>query len=531
MYELLLPALDRQAATKRELQALKDLTFESIVSVPLNHRSTDSGRPTGDALTDYSEWRYTMPAEPADLAANADSLPASACPSEDDASVSTTDTNTTPTKKKKKKKKKVAQIDDTDDDSSARDSSITSDTDTNMGFSTINTEAPSATSAAPEDEAAAARKAKRQERRSRMAKKMSELESTIGGLESSPPPPPTRPMPSGLEFEELPQSAVPEVADATEAEVAGATEAADTSVASDEFFSPEAPPPEETPPLSNPPSPVPINLEVVTEGTLTLQPTKKKKKAKKRLSLRPPPPAPSVEEAETVGDDEVSSAATVQGGRIAPRKPSLRDRPSSADAFLEEFWNAGAEAGGRGSISRSRAASENSGSAAMGEGIRDQYVGALENNSFCVAENLELYMKMQVRQPASEFYRQSVRQYCNQYSSPLFLTLTSLLQVFTSTAFNNSPAPYMRMDPPINMTVSEKFVALWEEEVIPCGKAARSLIACPRAPRRGFHGEVAQGEENASIDPQKLLLVISDSAVYFCVNDFAEDVVFSEHPR
>jgi hypothetical protein len=194
---------------------------------------------------------------------------------------------------------------------------------------------------------------------------------------------------------------------------------------------------------------------------------------------------------ETVGDDEIVK----DGGK---RKSSLREVSSSADAFLEEFWNAGNN--DRSSLNERRTSV--SGASDGKDIIGDQYVGPLEMNSMCVSENLEDYFRS---------------------------------QVFTGIAFDAVVGPYFTYvnndGEEAESSGEEKFIALWEEEIIPCGDCSRRKLKTARAPRRGFHGDVVKGEENACVRQERYIMVVSDVNLYFCVNDFAGDVVFSEAPR
>jgi hypothetical protein len=162
---------------------------------------------------------------------------------------------------------------------------------------------------------------------------------------------------------------------------------------------------------------------------------------------------------DTIGDDEDDFAGI--GGEEQKRKPSLKDRPGSADAFLDEFWTAGA-----GNLSRSRNASENTGSLGGDASIGDRYIGPLGDSTLLVRDHLEEYCKVQV------FGGQGL------------------------------PVPYMVLKDDDDAAAAavpkkeeEKFIGLWEEEIIPCGGPARSRVGERPAPRRGFHGEVVKGEE------------------------------------
>ena len=68
----------------------------------------------------------------------------------------------------------------------------------------------------------------------------------------------------------------------------------------------------------------------------------------------------------------------------------------------------------------------------------------------------------------------------------------------------------------------ERFIGTWKVDVLACGSFARSRLPPVTLPRLGFHGDtiVARaGKEEMANESRKFILCLSESAIYFIIND------------
>ena len=71
------------------------------------------------------------------------------------------------------------------------------------------------------------------------------------------------------------------------------------------------------------------------------------------------------------------------------------------------------------------------------------------------------------------------------------------------------------------MDFREQYIGVWKENVLACGSYARSRLAPIKLAKRGFHGEtISQSGKDVMVsESRKFILCLSDSALYFIVDD------------
>lgn len=68
----------------------------------------------------------------------------------------------------------------------------------------------------------------------------------------------------------------------------------------------------------------------------------------------------------------------------------------------------------------------------------------------------------------------------------------------------------------------ERFIGTWKVGVLACGSFARSRLPPVKLPRLGFHGDTIitrEGKEEMANESRKFILCVSESAVYFIIDD------------
>ena len=67
----------------------------------------------------------------------------------------------------------------------------------------------------------------------------------------------------------------------------------------------------------------------------------------------------------------------------------------------------------------------------------------------------------------------------------------------------------------------ERYIGVWKENVLACGSYARSRLPPIKLAKRGFHGDIIThaGNDVLISESRKFIICLSDSAVYFIVND------------
>ena len=68
---------------------------------------------------------------------------------------------------------------------------------------------------------------------------------------------------------------------------------------------------------------------------------------------------------------------------------------------------------------------------------------------------------------------------------------------------------------------SERYIGVWSETVLACGSYARMRMSPIQIPKRGFHGDpvVRKGKDVMVSEGRRFILCLSDSALYFIVDD------------
>ena len=188
---------------------------------------------------------------------------------------------------------------------------------------------------------------------------------------------------------------------------------------------------------------------------------------------------------------------------------TLSYRSDNGD-FLEEFWNAGGVGGGqnasdegqrrRGWTDKEKRSLTPPGNASDANGGRSKvienpngssvntYFGPQQYKSLPIRDNLELYFRHQVFNDIMD---------------------TPYLEMVEDDRKECAAGP----------TRGEKFLALWKEEIIPCGLESRRKMGENKCPFRAFHGEIVKGAESSSRGATRCILCASDRAIYFIIDD------------
>jgi len=74
---------------------------------------------------------------------------------------------------------------------------------------------------------------------------------------------------------------------------------------------------------------------------------------------------------------------------------------------------------------------------------------------------------------------------------------------------------------PMKIDFSERFVGIWNVDVLACGTFARSRLPPMKVPKKGFHGDTITraGKEEMISESRKFILCLSEAAIYFIIDD------------
>jgi hypothetical protein len=74
---------------------------------------------------------------------------------------------------------------------------------------------------------------------------------------------------------------------------------------------------------------------------------------------------------------------------------------------------------------------------------------------------------------------------------------------------------------PSKFDFRERFIGIWKVDVLACGSFARSRLPPMKVPRNGFHGDtiIRAGKVEMMSESRKFILCLSESAVYFIIDD------------
>eukprot|EP00520_Triparma_pacifica_P017339 CAMPEP_0118642780 /NCGR_PEP_ID=MMETSP0785-20121206/6017_1 /TAXON_ID=91992 /ORGANISM="Bolidomonas pacifica, Strain CCMP 1866" /LENGTH=1183 /DNA_ID=CAMNT_0006534353 /DNA_START=107 /DNA_END=3655 /DNA_ORIENTATION=- len=538
LHSLLLPTLDRVPANKKELLALKELTFAPVVAVPEPSvdGSVNASVSVSTLLTDDTGvWRHTA---------------------ESSSSVNNdvAEANVMGGGKKKKKNRKKAQIEDGEMAISAT-FEVAKESASKGTFSSFSTgsmgvilnesglessvTSPSSDAGREEDDvgvAAANRREARKKRRSRMADKMSALRTTITALED-----------------------VEEDAEGRNVDPSQT----DTPPKIDPPPQPDAPPqPPSSPSSAAPSSPAPTDLIVVKAGELTLEttgagenggadsaptvstnvsyePKRIKKKKKKKKILRP-----DVTEVQGIDDpfnylNELGMEHPTPTPTVAPNSPpkpptpslpspnnqpetpeqpppqpdgksSLKPTPKvkvrnddsmsqNSTDFLEEFWSAGVEGASIASVEKERRrGSSNAILFTGGENDEEEeasvsdlnvYYGNPHHKNLIIKDNLTLYFREQVFND---------------------ITATPWMEALDGEKWSELE--------------KEKVIEVYVEDIVGVGGKG---VPANLMVQRGFHGDVV-GTYDAGV---KCCVVVTSGSIYFVAYDDAMDGRFVNNDK
>ena len=145
-----------------------------------------------------------------------------------------------------------------------------------------------------------------------------------------------------------------------------------------------------------------------------------------------------------------------------------------------------------------------------------QYDGPSDYGPLFVSSDLDLYFDSYV------FHRDSSEGDLQEGSSKGVITAPKIqLFKFDRDLLINSGTTSHSTILPSTTDFHERFIGVWKEDVLACGSYARSRLSNKSVPKRGFHGETVThaGKDTMISESRKFILCLSDSALYFIIDD------------
>jgi hypothetical protein len=141
-----------------------------------------------------------------------------------------------------------------------------------------------------------------------------------------------------------------------------------------------------------------------------------------------------------------------------------------------------------------------------------QYDGPSDYSLLFVSRDLDLYFDSYVFPSDSDGDESESRQD----------VMTPRIQMykFDRDALTNSRKRDQELNP-MGGDVCERYLGVWREGVLACGPYARKRLAPVQLRKRGFHGDIIMrgGKEVAVSESRRYILCLSDTALYFIVDD------------
>eukprot|EP00985_Skeletonema_marinoi_P024768 scaffold17539_cov182-Skeletonema_marinoi.AAC.3 len=141
-----------------------------------------------------------------------------------------------------------------------------------------------------------------------------------------------------------------------------------------------------------------------------------------------------------------------------------------------------------------------------------QYDGPLDYSLLSVSRDLDLYFDSYVFPNDPESDGNDARQN----------VIAPRIQMykFDRDSLTNSRKRDQELNP-MGGDISERYLGVWREGVLACGPYARKRLAPVRLQKRGFHGDTIMrgGKEVAVSESRRYILCLSDTALYFIVDD------------
>ncbi|KAL7543433.1 hypothetical protein ACHAXR_012709 [Thalassiosira sp. AJA248-18] len=144
-----------------------------------------------------------------------------------------------------------------------------------------------------------------------------------------------------------------------------------------------------------------------------------------------------------------------------------------------------------------------------------QYDGPLDYRSLYVSSDLDLYFDSFVFHPESS-------ENDLQEDSQTGRTMSPRIQLFKfDRNFLINRARQHRASLASSTDFREKYIGVWKLGVLACGSYARSRLPPVKLAKRGFHGDIIAhaGKDIMISESRKFILCLSDSALYFIVDD------------
>mmetsp|Transcript_1351 Transcript_1351/g.2442 ORF Transcript_1351/g.2442 Transcript_1351/m.2442 type:complete len:751 (+) Transcript_1351:138-2390(+) len=145
-----------------------------------------------------------------------------------------------------------------------------------------------------------------------------------------------------------------------------------------------------------------------------------------------------------------------------------------------------------------------------------QYDGPSDYGPLFVSSDLDLYFDSYI------FHRDSSEGDLQEVSSKGGITAPKIqLFKFDRDLLINSGTKSHSTILPSTTDFHERFIGVWKEDVLACGSYARSRLSNKSVPKRGFHGETVThaGKDTMISESRKFILCLSDSALYFIIDD------------